>query len=67
MSEPTHWYALNGGGDIVGLGKHLDFEDASDYADVHHPGCVWITDAEGARSWSISLRILLRDTGESES
>lgn len=64
MPKNTHWYALNAEGDIVGLGEHRGFEAASTHADMAHPGCVWVADAETARSWSISLRILLRDDEE---
>lgn len=64
MNLHPHWYALNGDGDIVGLGRHEDFEDASDWADVHHPGCVWVVDAEGASSWYLSLSALLHHDKE---
>ncbi len=59
MSE---WYALNDEGEIVSLGQHASFNEASDYAETHQPCYVWIIDEDCARKWYRSLTILLKNT-----
>lgn len=60
-----HWYALTSNGDMVSLGEHKDFDAASDYCDSHpHRECVWIADAEQARTWISDLSAALKENKE---